>query len=43
MMKLDEIQKRLLRESADRHKVPEGAYNIHSNGVSAGRASTENI
>ncbi len=43
MMKLDEIQKRLLREIADLHEVPEGAYNIRSNGQSAGRASTENI
>jgi len=40
---LDEIQKRLLREVADLHKVPEGAFNIRSNGESAGRASTENI
>ncbi|MBQ9511356.1 MAG: SufD family Fe-S cluster assembly protein [Clostridia bacterium] len=42
-MKLDEIQKRLLREVADLHKVPEGAYNIRSNSTSAGRRSTENI
>ena len=40
---LDEIQKRLLREVADLHKVPEGAFNIRSNGESAGRASTANI
>ncbi len=40
---LDEIQKRLLMEVADLHKVPEGAFNIRSNGESAGRASTENI
>ena len=43
MIRLDDIQKRLLREVADLHKVPEGAYNIRSNGKSAGRASTENI
>ena len=43
MVKLDEIQLRLLREVADLHKVPEGAYNIRSNGTSAGRASTANI
>ena len=43
MIRLDEIQKRLLREVADLHAVPEGAYNIRSNGASAGRASTENI
>ncbi len=42
-VKLDEIQKRLLMEVADLHKVPEGAYNIRANGVSAGRASSENI
>ena len=40
---LDEIQKRLLMEVADLHKVPEGAYNIRSNGESAGRVSTANI
>lgn len=43
MLKLDEIQMRLLKEVADLHKVPEGAYNIRSNGQSAGRVSTENI
>ena len=43
MLKLDEIQMRLLREVADLHKVPEGAYNIRSNSQSAGRKSTENI
>ena len=42
-MKLDEIQKRLLLEVADLHKIPEGAYNIRSNSASAGRKSTENI
>ncbi len=42
-MELDEIQKRLLKEVADLHKVPEGAYNIRSNGQSVGRSSTENI
>ena len=36
-MKLDEIQKRLLREIADLHAVPEGAYNIRSNSQMAGR------
>ena len=35
-MQLDEIQKRLLREVADLHEVPEGAYNIRSNSQSAG-------
>ena len=43
MLKMDEIQKRLLREVADLHKVPEGAYNIRSNSESIGRASSENI
>ena len=43
MMQLDEIQKRLLREVADLHEVPEGAYNIRSNSKSAGRQSTANI
>ena len=43
MLKLDEIQLRLLREIADLHKVPEGAYNIRSNSESAGRVSTANI
>jgi len=43
MIKLDEIQKRLLREVADLHAVPEGAYNIRSNSQSAGRQSTANI
>ena len=43
MMQLDDIQKRLLKEVADLHTVPEGAYNIRSNGKSAGRQSTANI
>ena len=43
MMKLDEIQKRLLLEVADLHEIPEGAYNIRSNSQSAGRQSTANI
>ena len=40
---LTEIQKQLLREIADLHKVPEGAYNIRANGEAAGRNSTANI
>ena len=40
---MDEIQKRLLREVADLHEVPEGAYNIRANGKSVGRVSTANI
>ena len=43
MLNMDDIQKRLLSEVADLHKVPEGAYNIRSNSQSVGRASTENI
>ena len=40
---MDTIQKRILAEVADLHAVPEGAYNIRANGVSAGRRSTANI
>ncbi len=43
MLKLDEIQKRLLSEVADLHDVPEGAYNLRANGASVDRHSTENI
>ncbi len=40
---IDEIQRRLLREIADLHSVPEGAYNIRTNGELASRATTANI
>ncbi len=40
---MDAIQLNLLREIADLHGVPAGAYNIRANGTSAGRASTGNI
>ncbi len=40
---LDEIQKRILAEVADLHKVPDGAYNFRANGESAGRQSTAHI
>lgn len=40
---MDQIQKRILAEVADLHEVPEGAYNIRANGVSAGRNTTANI
>ncbi|MDE7324374.1 MAG: SufD family Fe-S cluster assembly protein [Lachnospiraceae bacterium] len=40
---MDEIQKTLLMQVADLHEVPAGAYNIRSNGESAGRQSTEHI
>lgn len=40
---LDEIQKRLLREIADLHTVPSGAYNIRSNSKLEARNTTSNI
>ena len=40
---LDEIQKRLLREIADLHTVPSGAYNIRSNSKLEARNTTANI
>ncbi|MDE7017129.1 MAG: SufD family Fe-S cluster assembly protein [Lachnospiraceae bacterium] len=40
---MDAVQKRLLEEVADLHKVPEGAYNIRANGQMAGRNTTANI
>ncbi len=43
MVKLDDIQKRLLTEVADLHTVPEGAYNIRANGKAVGRETTANI
>ena len=43
MIKLDEIQKRLLTEVADLHSVPEGAYNIRSNSKAVARNSSANI
>ena len=43
MLKLDSIQMQILKEVADLHTVPEGAYNIRSNSKSAGRQSTANI
>lgn len=42
-MALDLIQKRLLREVAGLHEMPEGAYNIRSDGQLAGRNTTANI
>lgn len=43
MIKMDEIQKRLLSEVAGLHEIPEGAYNIRANGTAAGRNTTANI
>ncbi len=40
---MDQMQLNLLKEIADIHGVPEGAYNIRSNGQSIGRNSTANI
>ena len=40
---MDLIQKNLLSQIADLHEVPEGAYNIRANGVSAGQNTTANI
>lgn len=40
---MDQIQKTLLEQVADLHDVPTGAYNIRSNGTSAGRNTTANI
>lgn len=43
MLKLDATQLQILKEVADLHTTPEGAYNIRANGSSAGRQSTANI
>lgn len=43
MVKMDEIQKRLLSEVAGLHEVPEGAYNLRANGETAARNTTANI
>lgn len=40
---MNAIEKNLLAAVADLHEMPEGAYNIRQNGVSAGRNSTANI
>ena len=40
---MDAIQKNLLKEIADLHEVPSGAYNIRVNGEGGGRRSTANI
>lgn len=42
-MALDVIQKNLLKSIADLEEIPEGAYNIRSNGSLAGRHTTANI
>ena len=43
MLKMDAVQLQLMREVADLHDVPEGAYNFRANGQSVGRNSTANI
>lgn len=43
MVKMDEIQKRMIQEVADLHEIPEGAYNFRANGELAGRNTTANI
>ena len=40
---LDNIQKQILAEVADLHGIPEGAYNIRSNGQAVARNSTAHI
>ncbi|MCH4179508.1 MAG: SufD family Fe-S cluster assembly protein [Megasphaera sp.] len=40
---MDAYQKHLLEVIADLHGIPEGAYNIRSNGKAVGRASTAHI
>lgn len=42
-MELDKLQLNLLEQVADLHAVPEGAYNIRSNGLALGRQSSANI
>ena len=40
---MDTIERTLLEQVAELHEVPEGAYNIRSNGQSAARNTTANI
>ena len=40
---IDLIEKNLLKEIADLHGIPEGAYNIRINGKSEGRGQSANI
>ena len=42
-VQLDEIQRRLIREVADLHDIPVGAYNFRANSQLAGRNTTANI
>jgi len=43
MTEMNAVQLRLLKEIADLHDVPEGAYNLRANGHSVGRNTTANI
>lgn len=40
---MDELQRHMLEEVSGIHEIPEGAYNIRSNGKSIGRNTTANI
>ena len=40
---MDTIERNLLQQVAELHEVPEGAYNIRTNGASAARNTTANI
>jgi Fe-S cluster assembly scaffold protein SufB len=40
---MDAVQMQLIREIADLHDVPEGAYNFRANGQAIGRNTTANI
>ncbi|MGE5606109.1 MAG: ABC transporter permease, partial [Bacteroidota bacterium] len=42
-MQLNVLDKELLKEVADLHGVPQGAYNIRKNGVALGRESKAGI
>ena len=43
MLLMDDIEKKILKEVADIHGVPQGAYNIRYNGAAQARQSTSNI
>ena len=43
MLKMDAVQLQLIKEVAELHDVPEGAYNIRANGKSVQRNTTANI
>ena len=40
---MDQLQMHMLEKVADLHSIPEGAYNIRSDGQLAGRNTTANI